>query len=275
MKTFTVDLYEYFGLERAQNASGYLKAFVLQPNDFNLNRIRPAMLVIPGGGYRYVSNAESDNVAIEYMSNGYTSFVLDYSVAPLSYPTQLLEACMAMIYIRENATELLIHKDMVGAVGFSAGGHICASLGIMCDEKEIVDILGDKVKLARPNAIVLAYPVVSLYDDICHKGSADNVTGGDKSLIERLSLQNRVDKNSAPAFIWATTQDASVACENSMVLAMAYKKAGVPFELHLFERGRHGLCFANRETEKGFYPASKWLEMSYTWLREKGFDLVD
>ena len=272
MKSFTVDLYEYFGLKRQQNASGFLKAFVLQPNDFDLERVRPAMLVIPGGGYRYVSNAESDNVAIEYMSNGYSSFVLEYSVAPLSYPTQLLEACMAMIYIRENAQQLRIHKDRVGAVGFSAGGHICASLGIIPNEKEIVDVLGDKVELARPNAIVLAYPVVSLYDDICHKGSADNVTGGNKDLISRLSLQNRVDKNSAPAFIWATMQDGCVPCENSMVLAMAYKKAGVPFEFHLFERGRHGLCFANRETENAFYPASAWLEMSYVWLREKGFD---
>ena len=275
MQTFKVDLYDYFGIKRRQNASGYLTAFIAQPNDFNLNRVRPAMLIIPGGGYRYVSNAESDTIAFEYLSKGYCAFVLDYSIAPASYPTQLLEACMAMIYIRENLNEFHICEDMVGAIGFSAGGHLCGCLATIWNEKEIVNILGEKAKLARPDAVVLAYPVVSMDESIAHIGSRNNVTGGNADLVERLSLENRVDKNSVPAFIWATLGDGTVPCENSMRLAMAYKKAGVPFEFHLFERGRHGLALVNRETEKEVYPAKEWVQMSHTWLKEKGFDLID
>lgn len=275
MKSFKVDLYKYFGLTRDENTTGFLTAFVAERNGFNLNRIRPAMLVIPGGGYRFVSDAESDTIAFEYLSKGYSAFVLDYTVAPASYPTQLLEACMAMIYIRENANEFHISADMVGAIGFSAGGHICGCLATIWNEKEIVDVLGEKVKLARPNAVVLAYPVVSMDENIAHKGSRNNVTGGRAELVEKLSLEKRVNENSAPAFIWTTLGDGTVPCENSMLLAMAYKKAGVPFEFHLFERGRHGLALVNRETEKEVYPAKEWVQMSHTWLKEKGFDLID
>lgn len=275
MKTFKVDLYEYFGLNRCEGAEGYLTAFINEPNDFNLNRIRPAMLVIPGGGYRYNSNAESDNVAIEYLAQGYCAFVLNYSVKPIGYPMQLIEACMAMIYIRENATQFRIDENMVGAIGFSAGGHLCACLGIICDEKEIIGVLGDKVELARPNAIILAYPVISSNEEIWHEGSFVNISNNDKELAKRLSLENRVNTNSAPAFIWATLGDKTVPCENSMSIALAYKKAGVPFELHIFERGRHGLCFANRETGEGDLPAKEWVKMAHAWLKERGFDLVD
>lgn len=275
MQTFKVDLYEYFGIKKEQNASGVLTAFIAERNDFNLNRLRPAMLIIPGGGYRFVSNAEGDTIAFEYLSKGYSAFVLNYSIQPLHYPTQLLEASMAMIYIRENAEKFNVKADMVGAIGFSAGGHLCASLGILYKEKEIIEVFGERANLARPNAMVLAYPVVSTDSAVCHQGSVNNVTGGDEDLKQRLSLEKRVDKDSAPAFIWATVGDCTVPCENSMLLAMAYRKAGVPFEFHLFERGRHGLALANRETEKEVYPAKEWVKMSHTWLKEKGFDLVD
>lgn len=274
----TVDLYEYFGIEKPQGARGYLTIFVHeQYAEFSIGRRRPAILVLPGGGYGFVSSRESECVGIRFLSEGYNAFVLNYSTSPLGYPTQLLEADMAMIYIRENSNEFFIDNSHVVAVGFSAGGHLCSMLGTIWAEKEMRAILGDKVDLARPDAIILSYPVITL-GELTHQGTSDVLTKKDQELIKRLSTCDRVNKDSSPAFIWTTVDDACVPMENTMMMASAYKKAGVPFELHVFETGVHGLSLSTKETSTdgadqrlAIGAVSKWVKLSLTWLKNRGF----
>lgn len=280
MITKTIDLYDYFNIEKPKNAKGFLTLYVHESfKEFSFGRVRPAVLVLPGGGYAFCSNREGECIALNFLSDGYNAFVLDYSVSPVGYPYQLLEADMAMIYIRQNACELNVDKNSVCAIGFSAGGHLCSTLATIWDEKEIKDILADKVELARPDAVILSYPVITL-NEYTHQGTSENVSLGMQELKDRLSTQNRVNKNSAPAFIWTTADDAVVPSENSFMMAMAYKKAGVPFELHIFETGVHGISLATKETSTTDRDdvlvkpeLAKWTKLCKTWLNNRGFNI--
>ncbi len=269
-----IDLYEYFGMPHV-NKGGYLQTFVPHKSSELEPKLRPVMLVIPGGAYKMLSEREGEPVALKFMANGYSSFVLEYSIET-PYPVPLLEACMAVIYIRENAEKYSVDAAHVGAVGFSAGGHLAGMLANIYDEKEIVDILGKRAALARLDAVILSYPVVTLYEST-HGDTRSVITGGDAKLRDKLSIEKRVNKNSVPAFIWHTVEDDCVPVENSMLLAEAYKKANVPFALHLFEKGWHGLSICSAEThnqtENDEYLAhvGKWFYLAVDWLASRGF----
>ncbi len=272
-----IDLYDYFNLTRPVGAMGYLDTYV-RNNDVLASerepslsiRKRPAMLIIPGGGYQDVSGREGEPIAVEYMQEGFQTFVLDYSVAPVSYPTQLLEACMAMIYVKENAKEFFVDTNHVCAIGFSAGGHLCGTLANMYEEKVVKDVFGDRVKLCRPDAVIYSYPVISS-GEYAHKGSFYYLTNNDERLSKELSLEFKVTKNSPPAFIWSTDQDLAVPCENSLLMAFAYRKAGVPMELHIFEPGGHGLSTSDEEVFTPEPTVRQWIKLSKVWLKNRGF----
>ena len=272
-----IDLYEYFGLARGSANGGYLTTFAVHATSELKPKLRPAMLVLPGGGYMFLSDRENEPIALEYMVKGYSSFVLTYSINA-KYPVPLIEACMAIIYIRENAEKYCVDRDHVAAIGFSAGGHLTAMLATISDEKEVKAVLGDKTAKAKPNAVVLSYPVATL-GIRTHAGSRDVITGGDPELMERLSPEKRVDKNTVPAFIWHTFEDNCVPVENSLALASAYNKADVPFALHIFERGWHGLSLCNdnvsdqTEKDKALADVGKWFELSVDWLKSRGFEV--
>ncbi len=275
MKTERIDLYEYFGIARPNGAEGYLTSYIIERNkEFSAKRFRPAMLVIPGGGYSMVSAREEEPIALYYLSQGFDAFTLKYSVAPIAYPYQLLEGCMAMAYIRESAEKFGIDKEHVSAIGFSAGGHLCGMLATMSKEKEIEEFLGNKVALCRPNAVILSYPVITagLHS---HAGSINNLSAGKEEIIKKISLENSVTEKSSPAFIWTTANDGTVPCENSLLIASAYKKAGVPFELHIFEEGVHGLSLATKEVNTPNEPCEIWKQASVTWLKNRGFEIKD
>lgn len=275
MKTNVIDLYEYFNIKKPDGAKGILTTYILDNSyEISLERKRPAMLVIPGGAYAMCSFREAEPIAIQYLSKGLNAFVLDYSVKPVTYPCQLLEACMSMIYIRENAKELNVDIDHVCACGFSAGGHLTGMLATMWDEKEVKDILGDKISLARPDAVILSYPVISS-KEIGHKGSIINLTGNKEEMFPKFSLEDRVNENSVPAFIWTTADDTCVPSENSLVMACAYKKYNIPFELHIFPKGNHGLGLATEETATCNHhvnpSAAQWMDLTEVWLKGREF----
>lgn len=274
MFTEKIDLYKYFGLVRPDKADGYLTAYVHDETENKPNRIRPAILVIGGGGYAYVSQREKECVALSYLAQGFNAFTLQYSVAPATYPAQLNEGLMAIIYIRENAAKYGVDKEHVAAIGFSAGGHLCAMLATLFDSADAVKIFGNKTALARPDAVVLSYPVIT-WGESAHKGSFDNLCGENESLKQELSLEKRVKANSSPAFIWATANDAAVPVENSLYYALACKKHGVPFELCVFEDGQHGLSLANEEVFTVNKPVQKWFNLSVEWLHRRGFVIND
>ena len=139
----TVDLYGYFSRPRGSAEGGVLTRYLHgQIEEAHLQKVRPAMLVIPGGGYGMVSQRESEPVATAYFAAGYNVFVLRYSVAPAHYPTQLTEAGMAMLYLRREAAALNIDGAHVAAVGFSAGGHLCGCISLLWDDSALVSAFG-------------------------------------------------------------------------------------------------------------------------------------
>lgn len=269
----TIDLYEYFGAARKADEQGMLHVYLPCMDEMGA-RIRPSMLVLPGGGYVFRSQREGEPIAVKFMSLGYCAFLLDYTINR-AYPTPLVEAAMAVAYIRENAEKYKLDGH-VGAIGFSAGGHLAGMLATMFDDKAVVAALGKKTELARPDAVVLSYPVVTTSIHT-HAGSADTISGGDKELAKRLSVEDRVNKNSVPAFIWHTFEDDCVPVENSLLLASAYRKAGVPFELHIFEKGWHGLSLITPETcnmteaDKSVAHVGRWIDLAAAWLTTRGF----
>ncbi len=272
----TIDLYERFPVPRG-GSGGMLTAYCPTRRGDLGEKLRPAALILPGGGYAAISGRESEPVALRFLAEGYSVFVLDYTVNA-AYPVPLVEAAMAMAYIRKNARRYSADAGHVAAAGFSAGGHLAGMLATLHGEAPVKEALKGDAALVRPDAAILAYPVVTTGEKT-HEGTASVISGGDASLRAALSLENRVTGESSPAFIWHTSEDELVPVENALLLAGAYRGAGVPFELHIFERGRHGLSVASRETEtderalaQGRHAAA-WIGLALTWLGQRGFSV--
>ncbi len=276
-----IDLYEYFNKEKKAGYKGILSVYLHDESKEwqGDGRFRPALLVLPGGGYAYCSDREAEPVALTFLAKSFNAFVLDYTCAPTaSYPTQLLEASMAMAFIRENAKEFHILSDKIAVMGFSAGGHLACSVSTLYNEQVIKDYLLEKANLVRPDLTVLGYPVI-LTNELTHEGTKNNVSNFDAKLAEFLSLEKHVSSACPPAFIWTTTNDDAVPSENTLEIAYAYKRAGVSFELHMFEKGNHGLSVSNIETSGDIYPqcnnkaVNKWLELIDAFFETNGFVL--
>lgn len=277
----TVDLYEYFGRVRPAGGAGYLKCMCIQPiEQIGTERRHPAMLIMAGGAYHWVSEREREPVAFGCLRAGWSAFMLDYSCAPHSYPVALREAVMAMIYIKENAAGLHIHTDSVCAMGFSAGGHLLGCLANLYADGRCADLIEERGISPRPAAAVYCYPVITTGEK-AHRESAYNISGGDPALEEYLSIEKRVTADAPPAFIWHTWEDGSVPVKNSLLLASAYEEAGVPFALHIFEKGVHGMSTADSLSYRtdGIPACSTdmpgWLSMALTWLADRGLGIVD
>lgn len=276
MEVRRINLYEYFNLPKEEGASGYLTVYSRTPSKEIGAKKRPAMLVIPGGGYTMVSDREGEPVAIRFLVEGYCAFVLTYTTHA-AYPVPLIEAGMAMAYIREHAEEYCVDGEKVAAVGFSAGGHLTGMLATMYGEKEVKDALGERAALVRPDAAIFSYPVVTTEDAFTHGTTKQIISGNGAIPPEKVSIEKRVTSDSVPAFIWHTFEDDCVPVENSLLLACAYKKAGVPFALHIFEKGWHGLSLSNAEVNNqtpadlALAPVGKWVELALDWLQARGF----
>ncbi|MBQ7373391.1 MAG: alpha/beta hydrolase [Clostridia bacterium] len=284
MKVYSVDLYDYFKVDKPQGARANLCCYVKENTpEVCEDRKNPAMLVIPGGGYGMVSDREGEPIAVNFYSRGFSSFVLTYSVAPVRFPYQLVEAVMAMAYMRKNAKELSIDENMISAIGFSAGGHLCAMLGSISDAEEVKEVFKSPV-FTRPNAIILGYPVITCGGK-GHFGSFDNLCGNDEDLKKKLDVNNLVNKNSSPAFIWATYNDEIVPIQNSLIVASAYEREGVNFSIHVWGKGPHGLSTASKDvfgkansyTNLGFASTSvsSWLDLAEEWLAEIGITIQE
>ena len=270
MEVFKIDLYDYFGVERPNGGAGYLTCYIRERSwEINLNRRHPAMLVIPGGGYGMVSDREGEPVALAFMVKGFNSFVLNYSIAPIRYPYQLTEAVMAVNYIKLNAEKLGVNPDMLSAVGFSAGGHLCASLGSYSNSEDVKAIFESKVD-AKPNAVILSYPVITCGEK-GHIGTFENLCGsGNYELYKKMDILNLVDENSSPAFIWATYTDGCVPVRNAILVAEAYERAGVPFSVHVWGKGTHGLSVADKtvygKADDCYWALDDMSKSAYTWV---------
>lgn len=221
----TVNLYHYYGLPAPEGAAGLLRCWTESVADPAAPRKkRPAVLILPGGGYAYTSPREAGPVALRFASGGYGAFVLEYSCAPARFPTALREAALAMRFLRENGAAFGVDPTQIAAVGFSAGGHLCGTLGTLFDAPEVADL--GPGSMLRPDGLGLCYPVAVSWGNT-HRGSFDNISGGDPELMGRLSLDRLVRPDMPPVFLWHTRDDGSVPCRNSLLLANAPEAVGV------------------------------------------------
>lgn len=235
---------------------------------------RKALLVIPGGGYGTVcSDREGEPIALAFLHYGYNAFVLHYSTQETSqhrYPTQLTEAALAIKHIKDHAEKYQIDSNEVFVVGFSAGGHLAGCLATMWDRTEI----GCAQEYVKPAGAMLIYPVVTGIEDCAHLQSFQKLLGSedpDRDLLAECSLERVVTVKACPVFLMHTANDELVSVRNSLLLADAYARAGVPFEMHIYPDAPHGIALGNAITkcsqEKWKNPAiAKWVNHAVEWM---------
>lgn len=225
--------------------------------------IRPCMVIVPGGGYRYVSSSEADPAARTFYAKGYNVFVLAYTVNYLDEPLKLqplMDIARTVRILRYHADKCRIDASAVVVCGFSAGAHLCASLCVHCQDIADPDPKYGCIS-ARPDAAVLGYPVITT-GEFAHRDSFTALLGEDagKEELEYMSLEKHVTEDMPPCFIWQTATDDSVPVENSYLFAMACRKAGVPFSHHVFSEGIHGMSVATEAWLEGCYGEPYTLE---------------
>lgn len=226
-----------------------------------------AVLICPGGGYGMRADHEGGPVAEWLNTLGISAFVLRYRVAPYKYPSALNDAKRALRTIRSSAGQYGIDPDRLGILGFSAGGHLASTAGVLFDpgQKEAADPL--ERYSSRPDFMILCYPVISM-GEFTHEGSKVNLLGEnpDEELIRRLSSELQVTKETPPAFLWHTSDDDAVPVENSLLFAAALRRHEVPFDLHVYAHGRHGLGLADEEPH-----TRGWTDACASWLQLNGY----
>ena len=240
MNVFTLNL---------TNENVTLTAYIpdLSPEMPNMDR-KKAILVIPGGAYKFCSDREAEPVALKFLSMGFAAFILRYSLNEDSaFPKPLNDAEEAIELMRKNADEWHIYPDKIAAIGFSAGGHLTAAVSTM--------------GRVRPNAQILGYPCIL---EKIGAILATPIPGLDKE----------VDDKTPPAFIFAAYEDGAVPIENSLEYARALRQKKVPFEMHIYQTGYHGFSTAEKavyakESDYEYNAHCKnWFDMCITWLEK-------
>jgi acetyl esterase/lipase len=240
MQTFTLPL---------TNENVTLTVYLLDSSSEMANaQVRPAVLICPGGGYYFCSAREAEPIAMAFLAEGYHAFILRYSVQEsAAFPRPLNDAEEALTLIREHAAEWTVEPGKIAACGFSAGGHLAAALGTM-----------GKV---RPNALILGYPCI-----------LDSMSP--KLKVPVPSLEKFVDALTPPTFLLANFADQVVPVENSLQFALALERARVPFELHVFQNGVHGLSLAkpltsNASPDMVDPDSAQWMALCIRWLEHQ------
>lgn len=251
-----------------------LTGYIIDPVSAAPGRLRPAIVICPGGGYSMCSDKESEPVALQFLAMGYHAFLLHYSVAPNHFPTALLELAEAVAGIRDHAEEWKVDSDKILVCGFSAGGHLACSLGVFWNREMVQLPVNRTAEQIKPNGLILCYPVITAGRH-AHEGSFENLMGSEAVLRQEqrdlLSLDMQVGAHTPKTFLWHTFTDQSVPVENSLQLAAALRKQGVNFELHIYPSGVHGLSLANAETggsdERHLEPCCEsWIPLLKMWL---------
>lgn len=217
-----------------------------------------AIVVCPGGGYGGLAvGHEGKDIATFLNSHGIAAFVLKYRLAPkYRYPSSLLDAQRAIRTVRTNAKEYGIDPKRIGIWGFSAGGHLASTAGTQFDQGKSDSADPIDTASCRPDFLILAYPVITLEPPYAHMGSRNNLLGkdADPMLVESLCNQNRVTAQTPPTFLFHTDADSGVVPENSVLFYLALKKHKIPAEMHIYEKGRHGIGLGPNEKESGTWP---------------------
>ena len=223
---------------------------------------RPAMIVVPGGGYRIVSPTEGEIVARAFYDKGYQAFVCSYTTnllgaAPL-HDQPIRDLSRAVRFVRKHAKEFCVKTDQVAICGFSAGGHLCGSLCVHYDDVSDAEYEGIS---NRPDAAILSYPVITS-GEYAHRDSFVVLLGDDPSeeQLAYVSLEKQVKDDTPPCFLWQTVTDELVPVENSYLFAEALRDHGIIHAHHVFSNGKHGLSLANEAWANGEYGDTDTME---------------
>lgn len=228
-----------------------------------------AVVVCPGGGYtRLAIEHEGSLVAARLNAAGVTAFVLHYRLLEYGHPAPLRDVLRAIRLVRSRAAEFGVRPDRVGVIGFSAGGHLAASAATLFDEADGRTGAALDATSARPDFAVLVYPVITMKPPLAHAGSRRSLLGAEPApeLIERMSLETRVRRDTPPTLMFCTEDDKTVPVENTLMFYSALRSAGVDAELHVWAHGAHGFGM-NANVGR----ASGWPDLCEDWLRAGGW----
>ena len=258
---------------RNNNYTPILETYILKNTpEIDSARKRPLVIVCPGGGYVMTSEREAEPIAVKMNSLGFHSCVLYYSCAPMDFPAAYLDLCEAVHYVRTHADEWNVDARQVIVCGFSAAGHLAASLGVWWNtdfSKKYLPYTADDIK---PNGLMLGYPVITS-GEYRHDGSIHGLLGDrydELDLRHFVSLETQVNSNVPPVFMWHTDEDDCVPLENTLLFASALRKQHIPLELHIFRKGGHGLSLATAETahdrDQIVDECSVWPDLFASWV---------
>lgn len=239
------------------------------------NKKRPCMVICPGGAYCMCSERESEPVALQFLAQGFNVLVIAYSTASHQFPTQLREVAALMELIYENADNWNCNTSKIAIMGFSAGGHLAAHYSTAYDCEEVREVFPESKAV---NASVLCYPVITADPAHAHLGSFYNLLGKQditEQDVQKYSCDRLVKENTPPAFIWHTAEDNAVPVMNSLLYASALSKYKIPFEMHIYPYGWHGLSTADYLTNDNINEkidhVAAWVGCACKWLSLMGF----
>lgn len=283
-----------------------LYSYILENSqEFKKDEKKPAVIICPGGAYLSTSDREAEPVAMKFMAQGYNAFVLRYNTyftEPVkdwgelpdintnsTYPAPLFDLAKSIKIIRENAEKWFIDSDKIIICGFSAGAHLCASLAVHWQEEFLKEKIGSDNEQLMPNAVILSYPLLDY--NVMKEGidAAQNyrINGlweisnkavfGKSEVSEeersKLSPTNYVTSKTPPTFIWHTTEDNLVYVSNSLKFAAELTKNKVPYALHIFESGEHGLSLSDETTAANEQQINEecrdWFDLALKWLKKR------
>lgn len=236
---------------------------------------RDAMLVLPGGAYAFLAERESEPCAKAFLAAGFNVFTLYYSLnEKAAFPRPLVDVSMAIAHIRAHAEEYNIDPDRIFVCGFSAGGHLCGSIGTFWN-RDFAAFPGMKKGDNRPRGVILSYPAASLMPGLRHDLCTELILGKKDYTDEECaaySLEKQVTEDTVPHFIWQTEEDDCVCVENSLVLAEALIARRIPTELHIYPKGPHGMSVATKEvycnTPQNIDPhVGSWVKAAVEWTQ--------
>lgn len=240
-------------------------------------QIRPVILICPGGAYRMTSDREAEAIAVRFMSMGYHTAVLRYSVTPAVYPVALCQLAKAVSLLRKKSGEWLIDPKKIIVMGFSAGGHLAASLGAFWDKEELLSKIVETKEEIQPNGMILCYPVITS-GKYGHQESFQNLLADKyEEQKDEMSVEKQITETFPKTFIWHTFADSVVLLENSLLFVSAMREKGNPVEYHVFPDGDHGIGLGSELTanangrgivkgcEMWSELAQKWLEREFPW----------
>lgn len=270
IKTYDIKIpYEKMGIRNIQSIK--LKSYTIELFWEVGRKKRPAVIICPGGGYERVSNREAEPVALRFAAMGVNAFVLNYSVSSVPFPTALLELAQSVSFVRANAETWDIDPNNIAVCGFSAGGHLAASLGVHWNKGFVKNTLEFKDE-HKPNAMILSYPVITsgIYT---HKGSVINIAGlhPEPEVMSLISLEKHVDSDTPRTFIWHCADDKTVPVENTIYFIEALSRNGISFQCSIYPFGGHGISLCDDTTSSTPHQynekCSQWFMNAVDWLK--------